>query len=152
MFLRPSYILSSLFFLGYSLVGLGSSWGQGDPGSPRGMSPQFSIPESIKGFDEKRVKEDPVCESRSRPQIIQVEPDELKVGETAMVRGKNFGKKKECFHGASVGAQPAKVYNYVDAENVEVTVPEGVRAGLTFLNIVTGGGTARMGILVKASD
>jgi hypothetical protein len=76
----------------------------------------------------------------------------MKSGDTVVVRGKDFGMKKECLHGVTFGPEPAKKFTYVDDEHIEVIVPEGLRAGVTFLNVVTGGGTARKGILVKAQN
>jgi len=103
-----------------------------------------------KGFDEEKVKADPICDSSRRPQISKVEPDELKVGDTVVIMGKDFGRKAECFHGVSFGAEPAKAFTYIDDGKVEAIVPELAPSGLTFLNVVTSGGTARKGILVKA--
>jgi len=151
MSIRISYISAPFIFLGFSLIGLASSWGQEVPVQPAEPS-DFVIPESIKGFDEQKVKNDPICDSSVRPQINQVEPDEMKSGDTVVVRGKDFGMKKECLHGVTFGPEPAKTFTYVDDEHIEVIVPEGLRSGVTFLNVVTGGGTARKGILVKAKN
>lgn len=151
MSIRISYILAPFIFLVFSLIGLASSWGQEVPVQPAEPS-DFVIPESIKGFDEQKVKNDPICDSSVRPQINQVEPDEMKSGDTVVVRGKDFGMKKECLHGVTFGPEPAKTFTYVDDEHIEVIVPEGLRSGVTFLNVVTGGGTARKGILVKAQN
>lgn len=107
------------------------------------------IPEAIEGFDEQKVKADPICDSSRRPHITKVDPDELKVGDKVVITGKDFGRKKECFHGVSFGSEPAKVYSYVDDGKIEATVPETAPSGLTFLNVETSGGTARKGILVK---
>lgn len=149
---RISYIFVSLIFSGMSLIGVASSWGQGAPVQPAESPGGFVIPESIKGFDEQKVKNDPICDSSVRPQIDHVKPDEMKPGDTVVVQGKNFGKKKECFHGVTFGAEPAKAFTLVDDEHVEVVVPEGLRSGVTFLNVETGGGTAREGILVQSKD
>lgn len=149
---RISYLLAPFIFLVFSLIGLAISWGQGMPPQPAETSSEFVIPESIKGFDEQKVKNDPICDSSVRPQINQVDPDEMKSGDTVVVRGKDFGRKKECLHGVTFGQEPAKTYTYVDDERIEVIVPEGLRSGVTFLNVVTGGGTARKGILVKAKN
>ena len=152
MLIRISSILAPFMFLGFSLIGLASSWGQGAPVQPAETPPDFVIPESIKGFDEQKVKNDPVCDSSVRPQIDQVKPDEMKSGDIVVVQGKYFGKKKECFHGVTFGAEPAKSFRYVDDEHIEALVPEGLRSGVIFLNVVTGGGTARKGILVQSKD
>jgi hypothetical protein len=151
MSIRISYILAPFIILGFSLIVLASSWGQEVPVQPAEPS-DFVVPESIKGFDEQKVKNDPICDSSVRPQINQVEPDEMKSGDTVVVRGKDFGMKKECLHGVTFGPEPAKTFTYVDDEHIEVIVPDGLRSGVTFLNVVTGGGTARKGILVQAKD
>jgi hypothetical protein len=151
MLIRISYLSASFILFGLGLVGVTSSWGQGVPMQPAEPS-DFVIPEAIKGFDEEKVKNDPICDSSVRPQINQVEPDEMKSGDTVVVRGKDFGKKKECLHGVTFGPEPAKTFTYVDDEHIEAIVPEGLRSGVTFLNVETGGGTARKGILVQAKD
>lgn len=152
MLIRISYLFAPPIFLGISLIGLASSWGQGASGQPAETSPDFVIPESIKGFDEQKVKNDPICDSSVRPQINQVKPDEMKSGDTVVVQGKYFGKNKDCFHGVTFGSEPAKTFTYVDDEHIEAIVPEGLRPGVTFLDVETGGGTARKGILVQSKD
>jgi hypothetical protein len=47
--------------------------------------------ESIKGFDEKKVEHDPVCDRSKRPRIAKVEPDEAKPGDKIMISGENLG-------------------------------------------------------------
>lgn len=152
MLIRISYLSASFILLGLGLVGVTSSWGQGVPVQPAETSSDFEIPEAIKGFDEEKVKNDPICDSSVRPQINQVEPDEMKSGDTVVVRGKDFGKKKECLHSVTFGSERAKTFTFVDDEHIEAIVPEGLRSGVTFLDVETGGGTARKGILVKAKD
>ncbi|MEX2491988.1 MAG: hypothetical protein WD425_09535 [Nitrospirales bacterium] len=152
MLSRISYIFGPLILLGISLGGVGGSWGQGVSGQPAEETGGFVIPESIKGFDEQKVKNDPICDSSARPQIEQVKPDEMKAGDTVVVQGKSFGMKKECFHGVTFGSVPAKAYSFVDDERIEVVVPEGLRAGVTFLTVQTGGGTSRKGILIRSQD
>lgn len=142
---------AALIFFGMSLMGLDRSWGQEAPVQP-GETPDFVIPESIKGFDEQKVKDDPICDSSVRPQIDHVKPDEMQAGDTVVVEGKHFGTKKGCFHGVSFGSEPAKSFTLVDDKRVEAVVPEGLRPGVTFLNVETGGGTARKGILVHSKD
>ena len=149
MLIRLSFLFVSFIFLGFILIGSESSWGQGAPVQPGERSPGFVIPESIKGFDEQKVKNDPICDSSLRPQINHVVPDEMKSGDTVVVEGKYFGKKKECLHGVTFGSEQAKKFTYVDDEHIEAIVPEGVHSGVIFLNVETGGGTARKGILVQ---
>jgi hypothetical protein len=107
--------------------------------------------ESIKGFDESKVEKDPVCDRSKRPKIHKVEPDEAKPGAKVVIKGENFGTK-ECFHGVAFSAAGAtKVqYKFINDTTVEATVPD-VKAGMTFIDIVAGGGNARSkGFLVQA--
>jgi len=145
-------MFASFIFLGFTLIGSEGSWGQGMPVQSAETSSGFVIPESIKGFDEQKVKNDPICDSSVRPQIDHVKPDELKSGDTVVVQGKYFGKKKECLHAVTFGSEQAKTFTFVDDEHIEAIVPEGLPSGVTFLNVETGGGTARKGILVQSQD
>jgi IPT/TIG domain len=107
--------------------------------------------ESIKGFDAAKVERDPVCDRSKRPKIFKVEPDEAKPGQKVTIKGENFGAK-ECFHGVAFSAAgPAKIeYTFVNETTIEATVPD-VRAGMSFIDVVAGGGNARSkGFLVQA--
>jgi hypothetical protein len=107
--------------------------------------------ESIKGFDEKKIEGDPICDRSKRPKIHKVEPDEAKPGQKVTIKGENFGTK-ECFHGVAFSAAgPAKIeYKYVNDSTIEATVPD-VKAGMSFIDVVAGGGNARSkGFLVQA--
>jgi hypothetical protein len=99
--------------------------------------------ESIKGFDESKVEKDPVCDRSKRPKIHKVEPDEAKPGTRVVIKGENFGTK-ECFHGVAFSATGgAKVeYKFVNDTTIEATVPDA-RPGMSFIDIVAGGGNAR---------
>jgi hypothetical protein len=99
--------------------------------------------ESIKGSDESTIEKDPVCDRSKRPKILNVEPDEAKPGQKVMIKGENFGTK-ECFHGVAFSAAgQAKIdYLFVNETTIEATVPD-VRPGMSFIDIVTGGGSAR---------
>ncbi|MCS6897686.1 MAG: IPT/TIG domain-containing protein [Nitrospira sp.] len=106
--------------------------------------------ESIKGFDESKVEKDPVCDSNKRPKILKVEPDEAKPGTKVTIRGENFGTK-ECFHGVAFSVTgAAKVdYTFVNDTTIEVVVPDA-KPGMTFIDIIAGGGNARSkGFLIK---
>jgi IPT/TIG domain len=103
--------------------------------------------ESIKGFDESKVEKDPT----KRPKILKVEPDEAKPGTKVVIKGENFGTK-ECFHGVAFSAAGAtKVpYKFINDTTIEATVPD-TKAGMTFIDIVAGGGNARSkGFLVQS--
>ena len=107
--------------------------------------------ESIKGFDESKVEKDPVCDRNKRPKIHKVEPDEAKPGEKVVIKGENFGTK-ECFHGVAFSAAGAtKVeYKFINDTTIEATVPD-TKAGMTFIDVVAGGGNSRSkGFLVKS--
>ncbi|HEV2174022.1 MAG TPA: IPT/TIG domain-containing protein [Nitrospira sp.] len=107
--------------------------------------------ESIKGFDEKKIEGDPICDRSKRPKIHKVEPDEAKPGQKVTIKGENFGTK-ECFHGVAFSAAgPAKIdYKFVSDTTIEATVPD-VKAGMSFIDVVAGGGNARSkGFLVQA--
>jgi hypothetical protein len=107
--------------------------------------------ESIKGSDAERVERDPVCDRSKRPKIHKVEPDEAKPGQKVTIKGENFGTK-ECFHGVAFSAAgPTKIdYKFVNDTTIEATVPD-VKAGMSFIDVVAGGGNARSkGFLVQA--
>jgi len=107
--------------------------------------------ESIKGFDEQKVEKDPICDRTKRPKILKVEPDEAKPGTKVVIKGENFGTK-ECFHGVAFMASGAtKVpYKFINDTTIETTVPDA-KAGMTFIDIVAGGGNARSkGFLVQS--
>lgn len=99
--------------------------------------------ESIQGSDQSVIEKDPVCDRNNRPKILGVEPDEAKPGQKVMIKGENFGTK-ECFHGVAFSAAgSAKIdYIFVNETTIEATVPD-VRPGMSFIDIVAGGGNAR---------
>ncbi|BFU95885.1 MAG: conserved protein of unknown function [Nitrospira sp.] len=99
--------------------------------------------ESIKGSDTEKLDKDPVCDRSKRPRIAKVEPDEAKPGDKVVISGENFGTK-ECFHTVTFSASPkAPVdYKFVNDSTIEATVPEA-KAGMSFLIIVAGGGSAQ---------
>lgn len=107
--------------------------------------------ESIKGSDVEKVEKAPVCDRSRRPKIFKVEPDEAKPGQKVVIKGENFGTK-ECFHGVAFSAAGAtKIdYTFVNETTIEATVPD-VRAGMSFIDVVAGGGNARSkGFLVQS--
>lgn len=99
--------------------------------------------ESIQGSDQSVIEKDPVCDRSKRPKIITVDPDEAKPGQHIMIKGENFGTK-ECFHGVAFSAAgPAKIeYTFVNETTIEATVPD-LKPGMSFIDIVAGGGNAR---------
>jgi len=107
--------------------------------------------ESTKGFDANKVDRDPICDRSKRPRILKVEPDEAKPGQKVVIKGENFGTK-ECFHGvAFIAAGTAKIdYTFINDTTVEAKVPD-IRAGMTFIDVIAGGGNARSkGFLVQS--
>jgi hypothetical protein len=98
---------------------------------------------SIEGSDERTIQQDPVCDRSKRPKILSVEPDEAKPGEKVTIKGENFGTK-ECFHGVAFSAAGAATidYTFINDTTIEATVPN-VPAGMSFIDIVAGGGNAR---------
>lgn len=107
--------------------------------------------ESIKGFDANKIEKDPVCDRSKRPKVFKVEPDEATPGQKITIKGENFGTK-ECFHGvafSATGGAPVQ-YTLVNDTTIEVVVPEA-RAGMSFIDVVAGGGNARSkGFLIKS--
>jgi IPT/TIG domain-containing protein len=106
--------------------------------------------ESIKGFDENKVNADPVCDRNKRPKILKVEPDEAKPGDRIVIKGENFGTK-ECMHGVTFSAAPGMkvTYSFVNDSTIEATVPDA-KAGMTFVVVVAGGGSAQSkAVLIK---
>ncbi|MCP9440027.1 MAG: IPT/TIG domain-containing protein [Nitrospira sp.] len=98
---------------------------------------------SIEGSDERTIQQDPVCDRSKRPKILSVEPDEAKPGEKVTIKGENFGTK-ECFHGVAFSAAGAATidYTFINDTTIEAVVPN-VPAGMSFIDIVAGGGNAR---------
>lgn len=99
--------------------------------------------ESIKGHDEQHLSKDPVCDSSRKPKILSVEPDEAKPGHTIIIKGEHFGTR-DCFRGVAFSAAgPTQIdYKFVNDTTIEATVPD-VRPGMSFIDVVAGGGTAR---------
>ncbi|MBS0170341.1 MAG: IPT/TIG domain-containing protein [Nitrospira sp.] len=99
--------------------------------------------ESIKGSDTTKLEKDPVCDRSKRPSIGKVEPDEAKPGDKVTIKGENFGSK-ECFHGVTFSAAPKdKIeYQFVNESTIEAVVPEA-KAGMSFIIVVAGGGSAQ---------
>lgn len=107
--------------------------------------------ESIKGSDTDKVDRDPICDRNKRPKIAKVEPDEAKPGQKVIIKGENFGTK-ECFHGVAFSAAGASKidYTFVNDTTIEALVPD-VRPGMSFIDVVAGGGNARSkGFLVQS--
>jgi hypothetical protein len=107
--------------------------------------------ESIKGFDAAKVERDPVCDQNKRPRIAKVEPDEAKPGDKVVITGENFGTQ-ECFHTVtfSAASNTPVVFKFMSDTAIEATVPDA-KAGMSFIIIVAGGGSAQSKpVLIKS--
>jgi hypothetical protein len=107
--------------------------------------------ESIKGFDAAKVERDPICDRNKRPRIAKVEPDEAKPGDKVVITGENFGTK-ECFHTVtfSAASHTPVVFKFMSDSAIEATVPDA-KAGMSFVIIVAGGGSAQSKpVLIKS--
>lgn len=100
--------------------------------------------ESIVGYDEEKVKKDPVCDPTKRPSIHKVEPDTVKPGDKIVIKGENFGKP-ECFRGVNFSkASKSEVnYKHVSDSTIEAVVPKDVPPGMTFVLTITNAGSAQ---------
>ena len=107
--------------------------------------------ESIKGSDAAKVERDPICDRSKRPRIAKVEPDEAKPGDKVVITGENFGTK-ECFHTVtfSAASKTPVDFKFMNDSTIEATVPEA-KAGMSFVIIVAGGGSAQSKpVLIKS--
>ncbi len=146
--MRSSFFLSlALFLMALTPVSLRAE----DGSVVEGAGFTLYNMESIKGSDTDKVDRDPICDRSKRPKIAKVEPDEAKPGQKVIIKGENFGTK-ECFHGVAFSAAGAgKIdYTFVNDTTIEALVPD-VRPGMSFIDVVAGGGNARSkGFLVQS--
>lgn len=135
----------------WSVPSLGAAEQSRQGGMVEGAGFTLYDTESIKGSDAGKLETDPVCDRSKRPRILKVEPDEAKPGEKVTINGENFGTK-ECFRWVAFSAAGStKIdFKFINDTKIEATVPD-VKAGMTFIDVVAGGGNARSkGFLVKA--
>jgi hypothetical protein len=107
--------------------------------------------ESIKGSDAAKVERDPICDRSKRPRIAKIEPDEARPGDKVVIIGENFGTK-ECFHTVtfSAASNTAVDFRFMSDSAIEATVPDA-KAGMSFVIIVAGGGSAQSKpVLIKS--
>jgi len=107
--------------------------------------------ESIKGFDAAKVERDPICDRNQRPRIAKIEPDEAKPGDKVVITGEHFGTK-ECFHTVtfSAASNMPVAFKFMSDSTIEAIVPNA-KAGMSFIIIVAGGGSAQSKpVLIKA--
>ena len=107
--------------------------------------------ESIKGFDAAKIERDPVCDRSKPPRIAKIEPDEAKPGDKVVITGEHFGTK-ECFHAVtfSAASNTPVTFKFMSDSAIEATVPDA-KAGMSFVIIVAGGGSAQSKpVLIKS--
>ena len=107
--------------------------------------------ESIKGFDAAKIERDPVCDRSKPPRITKIEPDEAKPGDKVVITGEHFGTK-ECFHTVtfSAASNTPVDFKFMSESTIEATVPDA-KAGISFVIIVAGGGSAQSKpVLIKS--
>ena len=107
--------------------------------------------ESIKGVDAAKVERDPICDQSKRPRIAKIEPDEAKPGDKVIITGEHFGTK-ECFHTVTFSAtsNTPVAFKFMSDSAIEATVPDA-KAGMSFVIIVAGGGSAQSKpVLIKS--
>jgi hypothetical protein len=107
--------------------------------------------ESIKGVDAAKVERDPICDQSKRPRIAKIEPDEAKPGDKVIITGEHFGTK-ECFHTVtfSAASNTPVDFRFMSDSAIEATVPDA-KAGMSFVIIVAGGGSAQSKpVLIKS--
>jgi hypothetical protein len=107
--------------------------------------------ESIKGFDAAKVDQDPICDRSKHPRIAKIEPDEAKPGDKVLITGEHFGTK-ECFHTVtfSAASNTPVAFKFMSDSTIEATVPDA-KAGMSFVIIVAGGGSAQSKpVLIKS--
>jgi hypothetical protein len=107
--------------------------------------------ESIKGFDAAKVDRDPICDRSKHPRIAKIEPDEAKPGDKVIITGENFGTK-ECFHTVTFSAvsNMSVAFKFMSDSTIEAIVPDA-KAGMSFVIVVTGSGSAQSKpVLIKS--
>jgi hypothetical protein len=152
--MRVATLLVSIMlsFEGLDLMWMADAKAQSTPGTPQEGSADVTTTESPAAEAEKKLKEDPVCDSTFRPKITKIEPDEFQAGAKVAIIGENFGEKKECLHSVTFGHENAKDFMLKGNERIEATAPDNLSTGMIFVNVVTGGGAARSAVLVKKKE
>ena len=92
-----------------------------------------------------------ICDRSKRPRIAKIEPDEAEPGDKVVITGENFGTK-ECFHTVTFSAAPNTpvAFKFMSDSTIEATVPDA-KAGMSFVIIVAGGGSAQSKpVLIKS--
>jgi hypothetical protein len=146
---------SSVFMLlglvGFMISPMTASYGEEPGAMVDGAGFTLYGTESIKGFDAAKVERDPICDRAKPPRIAKVEPDEAKSGDKVVITGENFGTK-ECFHTVTFSAAShiPVAFKFISDSAIEAIVPDA-KAGMSFVIIVTGGGSAQSKpVLIKS--
>ena len=146
----------SVWFLLLGLIGLialpiTSSFAEDSGAMVDGAGFTLFDTESIKGSDAAKVERDPICDRSKRPRIAKIEPDEAKPGDKVIISGESFGTK-ECFHTVTFSAASniPVAFKFMSDSSIEAIVPDA-KAGMSFVIIVTGGGSAQSKpVLIKS--
>lgn len=145
-------VIMMLSFGGLDLMWMTDAKAQSTPGTPQEGSTDAMTTESPTAETEKKLQEDPVCDSTFRPKITKIEPDEFQAGAKVAIIGENFGQKKECLHSVTFGHEKAKDVILKGNERIEATAPDNTSTGMIFVEVITGGGAARSAVLVKKKE
>jgi len=137
-----------------SVGGLNLTWITEARAQSESTSPQEGLAiaantEFLAQMSEKTLQEDPICDPSHRPKITKIEPDEFQPGAKVVIIGEDFGQKKECLFEVTFGYEKAKEFALKGNERIEATAPDNVSTGMIFVNVITGGGSARSAVLVK---
>jgi hypothetical protein len=141
-----------LSFGGFGLVGIPHATAQSSPGTSQSGEGNGMPSKSLAEEAEKKLKEDPVCDSTFRPKITKIEPDEFQPGDKIAILGEYFGQKKECVKMVTFGVEQGKDVTLISNERIEATAPDNLSTGMIFVEVVTGGGAARSAVLVKKKE
>ncbi len=140
-----------LGLIGYIASPMTASYGEEPGAMVDGAGFTLYGTESIKGSDAEKVERDPICDRTKHPRIAKLEPDEAKPGDKVVITGENFGTK-ECFHTVTFSAASniPVAFKFMSDSSIEAIVPDA-KAGMSFVIIVTGGGSAQSKpVLIKS--
>ena len=146
------FVIMLLSFEGLDPMWMTDAKAQSTPGTPQEGSADVTTTESLAAEAEKKIREDPVCDSTFRPKITKIEPDEFQAGDKVAIIGEYFGQKKECVKTVTFGVEQAKDVTLIGNERIEATAPDNISTGMIFVEVVTGGGAARSAVLVKKKE
>jgi IPT/TIG domain len=149
MWQSPAFML--LGFIGSMISPMSASYAEEPGAMVDGAGFTLYGTESIKGFDAAKVDRDPICDRSKHPRIAKIEPDEAKPGDKVIITGENFGTK-ECFHTVtfSAASNTTVAFKFMSDSAIEATVPDA-KAGMSFVIVVTGSGSAQSKpVLIKS--